>query len=859
MAAGRRTVGPERRPVGGRRLVDPRSRGRREPDETQGPTLHPELEAEQAYIDFAYECLDDARRRASSLQTMVEVGKGGTEQARFEREVIYDTIASRLLQLDLGDASLVFGRIDTEPEGDPSANGNGQASASIDRSGADGNGHAPASSDGSGSTGGPASTSGPASASGSSPTNGSTVGPASASGSVPSNVSSGGTASANGSAEHRADPEHRTEPAVNGAEAEPPTTPVDGGDAFYIGRVAVADRNQEVVVVDWRAPVAEPFYRATGRHTMGLARRRHFATRGRSLLDIEDELFGERALGVGRDDGISGYGALISALETARSGRLGDIVATIQGEQDEIIRAPMPGVLVVQGGPGTGKTVVALHRAAYLLYTHRFPLEDQGVLVVGPNRLFLGYIEQVLPSLGEAGVELAVLGDLIDPVRVQGRDHPAAARVKGDARMVRVLAKAVRDRKRPLRRDLVVGYGLTRLRVTAAESERIVADARRRARHHNGGRRFVEAGLFEALAASSRNPLSAEDVRSRLRSDPDVREALERMWPVLTPAELLHDLFGSKGLLELAGRRVLDRDEIAALRRPRSDSVDAVVWRTDDVPLLDEARALLGATPRAKRHGDSDEVRTYGHIVVDEAQDLSPMQLRMLGRRSLSGSMTIVGDIAQSTGSWAHASWDEVLDLLPQKREPRRAELTVGYRIPAPNMDLAARVLAEAAPELSPPRSVRQGGRPPRTVAAAGAQPGDVVARVVGEESAAVGSGNVAVVVPDSLVDDVSDGLGRAGIAHGVAVAQGLSHQVTVVPVSMVKGLELDATVVVEPQAILDEEPQGMRSLYVALTRATKLLTIVHARPLPSVLTALAPAPVDGESGVTPGGGPPPL
>jgi len=588
-------------------------------------------------------------------------------------------------------------------------------------------------------------------------------------------------------------------------------------------------------VVDWPAPVAEPFYRATGRSPMGVARRRHFATRGPRLLDIEDELFGARALGLGRDDGISGHGALISALETARSGRLGDIVATIQGEQDEIIRAPMSGVLVAQGGPGTGKTVVALHRAAYLLYTHRFPLEEQGVLVIGPNRLFLGYIEQVLPSLGEAGVELAVLGDLVEPVRVQGSDAPLAARVKGDSRMVKVLAKAVGDRKRALRSDLVVGYGLTRLRVTVGQSERIVADARRRSRHHNGGRRFVENGFFEALAASSRSPLDPGEVRSRLRTDPAAREALERMWPVLTPAELLHDLFGSRGLLELAGRGQLQPDEVASLRRPRSDHLESIVWTTDDVPLLDEARALLGATPRAKRAGAGDEIRTYGHIVVDEAQDLSPLQLRMLARRSLNGSMTVVGDIAQSTGAWAHASWDEVLAHLPDRREPRRAELTVGYRIPGPNMDLAARVLTEAAPELTPPRSVRRDGRAPRLVRADG-RLGPAVAGATQHELDVVVTGNVAVVCPSSLVDAVSAALIDAGIEHGMAVRTGLSQQVTVVPVAMVKGLELDATVVVEPAAILDEEPQGMRSLYVALTRATKYLTVVHDRPLPSVL-----------------------
>src|SRR5687768_2484096 len=295
---------------------------------------HPELDAEQAYIDRAYEALDAARTAAARLRSMVEVGRGGTEQARFERDVIEETIHQRLAQLQLGDASLVFGRIDRE-----------------------------------------------------------------------------------------------------------------AGDHFHIGRLAVSDDRQEPLVVDWRAPIAEPFYRATGREPMGLARRRHFATRGRTLLGIEDELFGDAlaSLGLEHDGGegngsVRGHGALIAALETTRTGRLTDIVATIQGEQDEIIRAEMPGVLVVQGGPGTGKTVVALHRAAYLLYTFRFPLEGQGVLVVGPNRLFLGYIERVLPSLGEAGVELAVLADLVDDVRIRGRDSGATARVKGDARMSKVLA-----------------------------------------------------------------------------------------------------------------------------------------------------------------------------------------------------------------------------------------------------------------------------------------------------------------------------------------------------------------------------------------------------------------------------------
>jgi DNA helicase IV len=702
---------------------------------------HPDFVAEQAYIDRAYEHLEMARRRATRLRSMVEVGTGGTQQARWEREMIEGSIASRLDYLEVGDASLVFGRIDLS-----------QAA---------------------------------------------------------------------------------------------------GGDTYYVGRIAVADDNQEPLVVDWRAPVAEPFYRATGRRPMGLVRRRHFATRGRRLLGIEDELFGESAglldgsLTV-RDTGgeVRGHGALIAALEEARTGKLSDIVATIQGEQDEVIRAPQPGVLVVQGGPGTGKTVVALHRAAYLLYTHRFPLEDQGVLVVGPNRLFLGYIERVLPSLGEAGVQLAVLADLlvdtIGDVRVSGYDSPAVARVKGDLRMAAVLAKAVRDRERPLRRPLRVGFGRQTLSVAAKQTAEIVAEARRRFRVHNAGRRFVENRLFEALAASSRAPLNPAEVRERLRFTPEVREALERMWPVLTPDELLHDLFGSRPLIDLAAGEHLAEPERAALARPRESHVRDVVWTHYDVPLLDEARELLGPKPRRRSESQDqsdDELRTYGHIVVDEAQDLSPMELRMLARRSLNGSMTVVGDIAQGIGVWAHSDWDEILAHLPRRRPSRHAELTIGYRIPDPVMALAGKVLAEAAPGLAPPDSVRQAGDAPRVVPIEASDElfNQVVALSM-EERDAVHPGNVAVIAPESAVDGMVEAFAAAGIDYGRAARHGLEAQVTLVPVGLVKGLEVDAAVVVEPAAILDEEPQGMRALYVALTRATKRLSIVHAASLPASL-----------------------
>ena len=636
--------------------------------------------------------------------------------------------------------------------------------------------------------------------------------------------------------------------------------PVGAGERFYVGRVGLWDDEKEPVVMDWRAPAAEPFYRATASDPLGLERRRRFASRGPKLLGIEEEFFGAEAgagaraqggegapgSGPGNAGPPAGRGALIAALEAPRTGRLGDVVATIQREQDEVIRSEMPGVLVVEGGPGTGKTVVALHRAAYLLYTHRFPLEGQGVLVVGPNRLFLAYVEQVLPALGEAGVELAVLADLLSPaVKVDGLDPEPVARVKGDPRMTAVLARAVRDRQRPLRRDLVVGLGVQRVRVTAEESARIVAEARRRCRRHNAGRKQVEEAFFSALAGSARRWVDPAAAREHLRDTLEVREALEWMWPVLSPAHLLHDLFGSPALLRSASAGRLDPAEIALLHRPRSRHADEVVWTFQDAALLDEARAWLGPRPT---HRAEDEVRTYGHICVDEAQDLSPMELRMISRRSLNGSLTVVGDVAQGTGSWAHDDWESVLEALPARRPPRRARLTIGYRIPAPAMALANRVRPHAAPGVRTPQVfVRTEGDDPVVVSAAGDLAG-ALAEVVAAERASVGEGNVAVIVPDSLYDRVRSALEEAGMDFGGPTRSGLDRQVTVVPVRLVKGLEVDSAVVVEPGRIAAEERQGVRSLYVALTRATKRVAVVYDDPLPEMLNPDPPPAGSGAS-----------
>ena len=745
---------------------------------------HPELQTEQAYADHARECLEQTRAAlADVLEDAYAAGGVGTPQAVTERDVSVRQALGRLEQLHVGEESLVFGRIDTAAWAQPTPDAGG--------------------------------------------------------------VGGAGEAGAR-------------------------------GEAFHIGRLAVSGPDQEPLVVDWRAPIAEPFYRATGAHPMGLARRRHFLAQGRQITDIEDELFGDGGPDGGL--GVGGSTVLLKALERSRSGRMRDIVATVQREQDEVIRAPMAGVLVVQGGPGTGKTAVALHRAAYLLYTHRFPLERQGVLVVGPNPLFLRYIEHVLPSLGETGVELSTIGGLAR-TRASAADGPATARVKGHPRMADVVAKAIADRERGLTRDLDIGIGSFRVRITAGDTRDIVAQARRRPTPHNTKRRTVEALLARRVAsrldalreraretglrsigvealANGRRPATGgrtpggndggdADLARELRAMPAVAEALDRMWPVLTAEELLHDLFGAAPLVDLAAGRWFSPQERSLLHRRRSESLEAIRWTDEDLPLLDEARALLGPVPKRRTTlgteiDDPGDVRTFGHIVVDEAQDLTPMQLRMLARRSLNGSMTIVGDVAQATGAFAPRSWADQLAHLPV-RGSREVELSVNYRTPAEIMTLAARVLAEAAPWLKPSESVRAGDADPRVVRAQPGLRGATLADAVRFERSAIGEGTIAVLAPPSLVVEAMAALQAAGLDPAVAGSNGaLDAPITVLPVGLAKGLEFDAVVVVEPAIVVGESPQGLRALYVALTRPTRRLAIVHELQLPACLAPQA-------------------
>ena len=681
-------------------------------------------------------------------------------------------------------------------------------------------------------------------------------------------------------------------------------------DVYHVGRLAVSDEQLNALVVDWRAPVAEAFYRATGVEPLNLVRRRHVAIRSREVTGVEDEYFADangdlalpdedvrEATADGLVDGglaLGGPGALLAALGQARTGRMGDIVATIQGEQDRIIRTPLPGVLLVQGGPGTGKTAVALHRAAYLLFTHRATLERQGVLVVGPNPLFLNYIENVLPSLGESGVTLSTISGLVTNVTVRARESDEVDRLKGDLRMVTVIAQAVSTRERPLRADVEIPVGRAIMVLRARETREVIERARRRPGNHNQRRSAIGRELASRLASQyyqrfirdeGEGASGVGELADQIRATPEFQAALQRMWPRLSGQELLHDLFGAPALVRAAGAGVLTEAECDLLVRPRSASLDDVAWTKADAALIDEARVLLGPRRRpravvkatdplvldgvdldsyrgdvraaalreAARQNvtttvefDEAEFVTYGHIVVDEAQDLSPMELRILHRRDLTGSMTIVGDMGQATTASSSASWDTVLAVLDPRRPPTRVDLTVSYRTPEEVLAFAAPVLALAAPDLEPPRPVRRVGVDPIVEVVEADRFDDAVAQAAARERSAVDPGRVAVIVIESEVERVVATLRARGLA---AVdprddeSAGLGADLVVLAAESANGLEFDAVVVLEPLQIArrgsstgEMTNRGLRTLYVAMTRPTRRLALVTSEALPSSL-----------------------
>jgi DNA helicase IV len=508
-----------------------------------------------------------------------------------------------------------------------------------------------------------------------------------------------------------------------------------------------------------------------------------------------------------------------------------DIVATIQVEQDEVIRAPLEGVLTVQGGPGTGKTAIGLHRAAYLLYNHP-ELARAEVMVVGPSRAFLGYIAQVLPSLGEEAVLQVTLADLVPNVDVRGTDELRAQVVKGDARMARVVANAVAARRGSVTEPLVVRIGLLHARVEPEEVAGLVAEQLERDVPYKAARAALRTRLVNLVYRRMGN-LEADprDMSKSIRADERLRAALDTAWPAISPTALVRELLSDARRLGTAADGILEPHEQSAILRSRTSR-----WTAADLALLDEARDLL-----------EGHTATYGHVVVDEAQDLSPMQLRMIGRRSPRGSVTVLGDLAQATAAWTHASWDDVVAHLatPDGTDARR--LTLGYRVPGQVLDFAARLLPVAAPGVPSTESVRAGRRPPRVRSVVRA---DLFAEAAREAAALATEGFlVGCIVAPGHEREASEALGAAGVDAGTAERDGMLKRVTVLAAATAKGLEFDAVVVVEPAAIIGDgsrdDARGLRLLYVALTRPIQHLSVVHSEPLPEPLASSS-----GEEGV---------
>jgi DNA helicase IV len=613
----------------------------------------------------------------------------------------------------------------------------------------------------------------------------------------------------------------------------------EDGATWYLGRRHVEDDKSDPLVIEWRVPVAMPFYRARPGEPLGLVRRRQLMVEDRRLVSYADDRFGEGA-DISGEHRIRGGDALLAELERARTGEMADIVATIQAEQDEVIRAPLEGVLAVQGGPGTGKTAIGLHRAAYLLYNHP-ELARAGVLVVGPSRTFLRYIAQVLPSLGEEAVIQVAVADLVPSARATVTDPDEVQRLKGDERMAALLAKALVDRRRPLEDDLSVHVGLRRVVVPAGAVNRLVESLVARRSAYQAGRAALRAnlvGLVERSALAASGPVSLERARvaRELGAQDSFAAALDRAWPSVSAATFVAELLASPSRLASAAAGLLDPAEQSQLVRrgrgtdtPGSDrpARKRPAFALADLPLIDEAQALL--------HGRG---RTYGHVVVDEAQDLSPMQLRMLARRCPGGSLTVLGDLAQSTGVWSHTSWEDVVGYLPRPDGWRREELTLGYRAPGQVLDFASRLLPEAAPGIRPTASVRAGRRSPRVIRV---EAGELFAAACRESAELAAEGyHVGCIVADDQLRNAARVLAALGIEHGIAERDGLHKPVTLLAATGAKGLEFDAVVVVEPAAIAGSTPRGLRLLYVALTRPIQHLSVVHTEPLPAALAGAA-------------------
>ncbi len=657
----------------------------------------------------------------------------------------------------------------------------------------------------------------------------------------------------------------------------------------YVGRIGLRDNDQNSILLDWRAPQASAFYQATAVSPMGTRARRHLTSRGRDIVRIDDEIF-DRALLADKSSAIRGDGALMAALSAQRTGRMHDIVATIQSEQDRIIRSELKGAMVVQGGPGTGKTIVALHRAAYLLYTHRERLASSGVLVVGPSRSFLRYIEEVLPSLGENGVVLSTLGTLFPGVEATVTDGPEVGRLKGSAEMAEVIGRAVRARQIVPDSTVTVGINNDYLDIPPHLFARAIGKARESGKAHNEARvvfvQIMLSDLTRRLANRLRENGATVDeadeavLREDVRTAHDVKVALNTAWLPLTPEKLVGDLFARPSWF-------------ATLTPQWTPAMRALVARArhspmtvDDVPLLDEAAELLGqydvvasahereAREQRKRDVEnaehairnmnvggivsaddvaagfaetvyrgttaeqaaSDREWAYGHVVVDEAQELSPMQWRMVVRRCPLRSFTIVGDIAQASAvsgakSWA-AALEPVFGRAGREHTWRLAQLSVNYRTPTQIVAAAENTARRLGLPITPSVPVRETEWPVMTERVDLSLGDDAlvseVISAVEADRAVSESGTLAVLAPHSRVHRILAGLtarfGDGRIAEG---APHLARPIGVMAPHDAKGLEFDAVVVVDPDEIVAAEPRGAATLYVAMTRPTQRLRIV--------------------------------
>jgi DNA helicase IV len=697
----------------------------------------------------------------------------------------------------------------------------------------------------------------------------------------------------------------------------------DGGPR-RIGRIGIFDEDggeHDALLLDWRAPAARPFYVATAASPGGVTRRRHIRTRSRAVVGLDDEVLDLDAAANAGGSTLTGEAALLAALSATRTGRMRDIVETIQAEQDGVIRADLRGILVVQGGPGTGKTAVALHRAAYLLYTHRRELSGRGVLIVGPNATFLRYISQVLPSLAETGVLLATLADLYPGVSARRTESAAVAEIKGRPHLADVLAAAVRDRQRVPEEVIEIEVDHELLRLDRYTGEAARRRARRSGRPHNLARPLFVADVLDALTEQVAgrigtdpyfdDPLGGDDapgdpnlldpadvaeIRRDLAADPAVHAVLDDLWPVLTPQQLVADLLASEDALASAAPQLSAADRRLLLRDPAGG------WAPSDVPLLDEAAELLGEDDTAARdraallrrmrleyaqgvldiaagsrgtdleddpeaeipnvadvldaealterhaHGRrlsaavdaaADRTWTFGHVIVDEAQEISPMAWRLLMRRCPTRSMTVVGDLAQTGALGGPASWAEIFE--PYGADGwNLAELTVSYRTPAEIMALAAKVLAGIDPTLEPPRSVRHTGVDPWDLTGTPHRLVELVAR----EREAVGAGRLAIIAPAARVPELAGVLTARMPDLAVGDQPELERTVVLLTVPQAKGLEFDGVVVVDPDGILAESPRGGNDLYVAMTRATQRLGLFRL-PETGWPDSMAPARVE--------------